>query len=174
MSKPASPPQSPTCLTLGLAQVVLAEPGIRALAGHLYLSPRCDRHMCVSEAGDFSIKLREGRPISGCMPSVAVLYQSAAKVAGAKGLFAMAQAGAIPLPRTRRPASSSVCRARQSRSAPQRLAAIGPANAGFSRAFLKLANLLRVDCHETAVEHIEMEALQARFRLEQSASDARL
>jgi hypothetical protein len=125
-------------------------------------------------SGRLPIKLQEGRPVSGYMPSVDALFQSAAKLAGAKGLFAMAQAGAIPLPRTRRPASSSVCRARQSRSAPQRLAAIGPANAGFSRAFLKLANLLCVDCHETAVEHIGMETLQARFRLEQSASDARL
>jgi hypothetical protein len=37
-----------------------------------------------------------------------------------------------------------------------------------------LAELLRADCHDTAVEHIGVEALQARFRLEQSSSDARL
>jgi two-component system chemotaxis response regulator CheB len=65
--------------------------------------------MSVGEAGDFSIKLQEGRPVSGHMPSVDVLFQSAAKFAGAqaigillsgmgsdgaKGLLAMAQAGA--------------------------------------------------------------------------------
>jgi two-component system chemotaxis response regulator CheB len=91
------------------AQVVLAEPGMRALAGHIYLAPGCERHMSVGEAGDFSIKLQEGRPVSGHMPSVDVLFQSAAKFAGAqaigillsgmgsdgaKGLLAMAQAGA--------------------------------------------------------------------------------
>jgi two-component system chemotaxis response regulator CheB len=91
------------------AKVMVAESGMRALAGHVYLAPGCDQHMSVGGAGDFFIKLRKGHPVAGHVPSVDVLFQSAAKVAGAEaigillsgmgsdgamGLLAMARAGA--------------------------------------------------------------------------------
>lgn len=91
------------------AKVLVAESGTALLAGHVYLAPGCARYMTVGGSGTMFIKLRDGDPVAGHVPSVDVLFQSAAKVAGpaaigillsgmgsdgARGLLAMAEAGA--------------------------------------------------------------------------------
>ena len=91
------------------ARVVLADPGQRAKPGHIYLAPGDDRHITIGGNADLSIGLRKGAEVSGHVPSVDVLFQSVVKAVGgdaigillsgmgsdgAKGLLAMAQAGA--------------------------------------------------------------------------------
>lgn len=92
------------------AQVMLAEPDMPLRRGHVYLAPGGDRHMTVGGAGEtLFVRLRAGEPVSGHIPSVDVLFGSAAEKLGtravgvlltgmgsdgAQGLLAMAQAGA--------------------------------------------------------------------------------
>lgn len=91
------------------AQVVLAEPDTPLRRGMVYLAPGDDRHLLLGGMGTLHAKLRQGEPISGHRPSVDALFHSVAQVAGpnavgilltgmgadgAKGLLAMAQAGA--------------------------------------------------------------------------------
>ena len=92
------------------ATVVLAEPDMPLKPGHAYLAPGDDRHLTVGgTAGKYYARLRPGNPVSGHLPSVDMLFGSVAQVVGqravgalltgmgsdgARGLLAMAQAGA--------------------------------------------------------------------------------
>jgi two-component system chemotaxis response regulator CheB len=91
------------------AKVQLAEPDMPLKAGNVYLAPGGDRHLSVRGPAAFYARLRSGDPVSGHLPSVDVLFHSVAECAGAravgvlltgmgsdgaKGLLAMAQAGA--------------------------------------------------------------------------------
>lgn len=90
------------------ARVQLAEPDLPLRPGHVYLAPG-DRHLLLAGTNQLHTKLRTGELISGHRPSVDALFLSVAKVLGpqavgvlltgmgadgAKGLLAMAQAGA--------------------------------------------------------------------------------
>ena len=95
------------------ATVVLAEPDMPLKPGHAYLAPGDDRHLTVGgTAGKYYARLRPGNPVSGHLPSVDMLFGSAAQVVGqravgalltgmgsdgARGLLAMAQAGAATI-----------------------------------------------------------------------------
>ncbi len=99
--------------------ILLAEPDMPLRDGHVYLAPADDRHLTVMGGSGgagrlaggktWSCRLRAGQRVSGHMPSVDVLFQSVAQIAGAhavgillsgmgsdgaQGLLAMAQAGA--------------------------------------------------------------------------------
>lgn len=92
------------------ATVMLAEPDMPLKPGHAYLAPGDDRHMTIGgNNGRYYARLRPGSPVSGHLPSVDMLFGSVAQVAGpravgalltgmgsdgARGLLAMAQAGA--------------------------------------------------------------------------------
>jgi len=92
-------------------QVHEAEDGQRVLPGHVYLAPGGIAHMKLARSGaNYVVKLDYGDPVNRHRPSVDVLFQSAAEVAGrnavgvlltgmgkdgAQGLLAMRQAGAI-------------------------------------------------------------------------------
>lgn len=91
------------------ARVELAQPDTALRPGHVYLAPGDERHMMVGGNSGQYIKLRPGEPVSGHRPSVDVLFHSVAEAVGpgavgilltgmgsdgAKGLLAMAQAGA--------------------------------------------------------------------------------
>lgn len=90
-------------------RVLLAEPDLPLRPGHVYVAPGDERHLTVGGSSAFHAKLRTGEPVSGHLPSVDVLFHSVADVVGAravgilltgmgsdgaKGLLAMAQAGA--------------------------------------------------------------------------------
>lgn len=90
------------------AKVQLAEPDLPLRPGHIYLAPG-DQHLLLGGTNQLHTKLRSGELISGHRPSVDALFHSVAKVAGAnavgvlltgmgadgaKGLLAMARAGA--------------------------------------------------------------------------------
>lgn len=90
-------------------RVMLAEPDTPLRDGHVYLAPGDERHLTVAGAGALCCRLREGERVSGHVPSVDVLFESAARIAGAaavgilltgmgsdgaQGLLAMARAGA--------------------------------------------------------------------------------
>ncbi|MEY4055913.1 MAG: hypothetical protein RL519_1248 [Pseudomonadota bacterium] len=90
------------------ARVQLAEPDLPLRPGHIYLAPG-DQHLLLGGTNQLHTKLRNGELISGHRPSVDALFHSVAKVAGAnavgvlltgmgadgaKGLLAMARAGA--------------------------------------------------------------------------------
>ena len=77
--------------------------------GHIYLAPGGESHLSVGGTDALYARLRAGDPVSGHKPSVDVLFNSVAKIAGAravgilltgmgsdgaKGLLAMAEAGA--------------------------------------------------------------------------------
>lgn len=94
------------------AEVLLAEADMPMRRGRVYFAPGGDRHMLVGGSGGFYVKLRQGDPVAGHIPSVDVLFQSVAKVYGdravgilltgmgsdgAQGLLAMAQAGAFTI-----------------------------------------------------------------------------
>ena len=94
---------------VGPAKVQLAEPDMPLRDGNIYLAPGGDRHMTIGGSSAYYARLRTGDPISGHVPSVDALFHSVAEVArnhavgvlltgmgsdGAKGLLAMAQAGA--------------------------------------------------------------------------------
>lgn len=91
------------------AKVVVAEPDMPLQQGHIYLAPGDDRHMTVGGRESLYVKLRPGEPVSGHLPSVDMLFHSVADIVGAqavgvlltgmgsdgaKGLLAMAEAGA--------------------------------------------------------------------------------
>lgn len=91
------------------ARVMLAEADMPLRQGHVYLAPGDDRHMMVSRTRNLYVKLRPGEPVSGHRPSVDALFHSVALnigaeavgilltgmgADGAKGLLAMAKAGA--------------------------------------------------------------------------------
>jgi two-component system, chemotaxis family, protein-glutamate methylesterase/glutaminase len=91
------------------ARVMLAEPDTPLRRGHVYLAPGDDRHMMVTATRNLYVKLRPGEPVSGHRPSVDALFHSVAQnvgadavgilltgmgADGAKGLLAMARAGA--------------------------------------------------------------------------------
>lgn len=91
------------------AKVVLAQSDMPVRSGHVYLAPGGDRHMTIGGSGGFYVKLRQGEPVSGHVPSIDVLFESVAALCGrravgilltgmgcdgARGLLAMANAGA--------------------------------------------------------------------------------
>jgi two-component system chemotaxis response regulator CheB len=92
-------------------QVHEAEDGQRVLPGHVYLAPGGIAHMKLARSGaNYVVKLDDSEPVNRHRPSVDVLFNSAAQVAGknavgvlltgmgkdgAQGLLAMRQAGAI-------------------------------------------------------------------------------
>ena len=87
-----------------------AETGDRVLPGHILIAPGGDRHMrLVKVNGVYQVEVKAGPRVNGHCPSVDVLFDSVAKVAGpkalgiiltgmggdgAKGLLAMRKAGA--------------------------------------------------------------------------------
>lgn len=91
-------------------QVKEAETGDRVLPGHVLVAPGGDRHMqLVKVNGVYQVECKPGPKVNGHCPSVDVLFESVAKVAGskalgiiltgmggdgAKGLLAMRKAGA--------------------------------------------------------------------------------
>ena len=91
-------------------QVKEAETGDRVLPGHMLIAPGGDRHMrLVKVNGAYQVEVKAGPRVNGHCPSVEVLFESVAKVAGsnaigiiltgmggdgAKGLLAMRKAGA--------------------------------------------------------------------------------
>ncbi|WP_421852780.1 protein-glutamate methylesterase/protein-glutamine glutaminase [Novosphingobium sp.] len=91
-------------------RIVIAEPDLPLLDGHVYIAPGDDRHFSVSGRSDqFYQRLRRGEPVSGHIPSVDVLFHSVAEVVGAgavgilltgmgtdgaEGLLALARSGA--------------------------------------------------------------------------------
>lgn len=91
------------------AKVQLAEPDMPLKRGNIYLAPGGDRHLTIGGTGSYYARLRPGDPVSGHIPSVDALFHSVAERIGAKavgilltgmgsdgakGLLAMAQAGA--------------------------------------------------------------------------------
>jgi two-component system chemotaxis response regulator CheB len=91
------------------AKVQLAEPDMPLKRGNIYLAPGGDKHLTIGGTGSYYARLRPGDPVSGHIPSVDALFQSVAERIGAKavgilltgmgsdgakGLLAMAQAGA--------------------------------------------------------------------------------
>lgn len=92
-------------------QVHEAEDGQRVLPGHVYLAPGGVAHMKLARSGaNYIVQLDYGEPVNRHRPSVDVLFNSAAEVAGrnavgvlltgmgkdgAQGMLAMKQAGAI-------------------------------------------------------------------------------
>jgi two-component system chemotaxis response regulator CheB len=91
------------------ANVRLAEPDLPLRRGTVFLAPGGDRHLSVTGSGAFYVRLRQGDPVAGHLPSIDVLFQSVAEAVGpagigilltgmgsdgAKGLLAMARAGA--------------------------------------------------------------------------------
>lgn len=91
------------------AKVQLAEPDMPLKPGNVYLAPGGDRHLSVGGPSALYARLRAGDPVSGHIPSVDVLFHSVAEMVGAravgilltgmgsdgaKGLLAMAKAGA--------------------------------------------------------------------------------
>lgn len=91
-------------------QIVIAEPDLPLLDGHVYIAPGDDRHFSVGgRSGHLYQRLRRGEPVSGHQPSVDVLFHSVAEVVGAgavgilltgmgtdgaEGLLALARSGA--------------------------------------------------------------------------------
>lgn len=91
-------------------QVKEAETGDRVIPGHMLLAPGGDRHMrLVKVGGSYQVEVKAGPRVNGHCPSVDVLFDSVAKVAGSsalgiiltgmggdggKGLLAMRRAGA--------------------------------------------------------------------------------
>jgi len=87
-----------------------AQTGDQVLPGHMLIAPGGDRHMrLIKINGVYQVECRQGPKVNGHCPSVDVLFDSVAKVAGAnalgiiltgmggdgaKGLLAMRQAGA--------------------------------------------------------------------------------
>lgn len=87
-----------------------AETGDRVMPGHMLLAPGGDRHMkLVKVNGGYQVEVKEGPRVNGHCPSVEVLFESVAKMAGSdalgiiltgmggdggKGLLSMRRAGA--------------------------------------------------------------------------------
>lgn len=94
------------------AEVVLGGSDMPLRQGRVVLAPGGDRHMLLGGSGGFYVKLREGDPVSGHIPSVDALFESVARVCGnravgilltgmgadgAQGLLAMQNAGAFTI-----------------------------------------------------------------------------
>ena len=91
-------------------QVKEAQTGDRVLPGHMLIAPGGDAHMrLVKVNGVYQVEVKQGPRVNGHCPSVDVLFESVAKVAGAnavgiiltgmggdgaKGLLSMRKAGA--------------------------------------------------------------------------------
>lgn len=91
-------------------QVKEAQHGDRVLPGHMLIAPGGDRHMrLVKVNGAYQVEIKEGPRVNGHCPSVEVLFESVARVAGpdavgiiltgmggdgGKGLLSMRKAGA--------------------------------------------------------------------------------
>lgn len=91
-------------------QVKEAETGDRVMPGHMLIAPGGDRHMSLVKInGVYQVEVKAGPKVNGHCPSVDVLFESVARVAGsdavgiiltgmggdgAKGLLAMRKAGA--------------------------------------------------------------------------------
>ncbi|KUR72701.1 chemotaxis protein [Novosphingobium fuchskuhlense] len=91
-------------------RIVIAEPDLPLLDGHVYIAPGDERHFTVGgRSGHLYQRLRRGEPVSGHLPSVDVLFHSVAEVVGAgavgilltgmgtdgaEGLLALARTGA--------------------------------------------------------------------------------
>jgi len=72
--------------TVSKVTVCEATPNQRILPGHVYIAPG-DQHLELGRSGaNFICKLHDGEPVSGHRPSVDVLFQSAAKLAGANAV----------------------------------------------------------------------------------------
>jgi two-component system chemotaxis response regulator CheB len=91
------------------ATVQIAQTDMPLKRGNVYLAPGGDQHLKVGGPGALFVKLRQGDPVSGHIPSVDVLFESVAAVVGARavgilltgmgadganGLLAMSRAGA--------------------------------------------------------------------------------
>lgn len=92
-------------------QVHEAEHGQRVLPGHVYLAPGGVAHMKLARSGaNYVVELEDSEPVNRHRPSVDVLFNSAAEVAGrnavgvlltgmgkdgAQGMLAMKKAGAV-------------------------------------------------------------------------------
>jgi len=75
----------------GLCRVAVAEAqdGERVLPGHVYIAPG-DRHMRLAKSGsNYVVALDDSEPVNRHRPSVEVLFQSVASVAGANALGVM-------------------------------------------------------------------------------------
>ena len=91
-------------------QVKEAQTGDRVLPGHMLIAPGGDAHMrLVKVNGVYQVEVKQGPRVNGHCPSVDVLFESVARVAGAnavgiiltgmggdgaKGLLSMRKAGA--------------------------------------------------------------------------------
>lgn len=91
-------------------KIVISEPDLPLLDGHVYIAPGDDRHFTVGgRSGHLYQRLRRGEPVSGHLPSVDMLFHSVADVVGAgavgilltgmgtdgaEGLLALARSGA--------------------------------------------------------------------------------
>ncbi|GEO01734.1 chemotaxis response regulator protein-glutamate methylesterase [Novosphingobium sediminis] len=91
-------------------RIVIAEPDLPLLDGHIYIAPGDDRHFTVGgRSGHLYQRLRRGEPVCGHLPSVDMLFHSVAEVVGAgavgilltgmgtdgaEGMLALAQSGA--------------------------------------------------------------------------------
>lgn len=91
------------------ARVQIAQNDMPVRAGHVYLAAEAEHHLMVRGGTTLIAKLRRGEMVSGHLPSVDVLFQSAAREVGAQavgilltgmgqdgaqGLLAMSEAGA--------------------------------------------------------------------------------
>lgn len=93
------------------AHVQIAQPDMPLKPGNVYLAPGDDRHLMIGGGSSgYFVRLRRGEPVSGHLPSVDVLFDSVACVAGsraagvlltgmgadgARGLLSMSRAGAF-------------------------------------------------------------------------------
>lgn len=91
------------------ASVQLAQSDTPLRPGNVYLAPGGDKHLMIGGTGGMYVKLRQGEPVSGHIPSVDALFESVANTVGnravgilltgmgsdgAKGLLALHNAGA--------------------------------------------------------------------------------
>lgn len=63
-----------------------AEDGAPLKVGQVYLAPGGDQHLEIQNAGGPACKLLSGEPVTGHRPSVDVLFRSAARVVGSRGV----------------------------------------------------------------------------------------
>ena len=68
------------------ATVQIAKPDMPLQPGNIYLAPGGDRHLTVGGPAAYFARLRQGDPVAGHIPSVDVLFQSVAEVAGARAV----------------------------------------------------------------------------------------
>ncbi len=68
------------------ATVTEAVDGAPLSPGHVYLAPGGERHLQISGGGTWRCRLRADGPVNGHRPSVDVLFESVASVAGSRAL----------------------------------------------------------------------------------------